>query len=49
MTLPLGIKPACIAGTPERPTISKEPGLALAGAGLGPGAATAAPFKQGPL
>jgi hypothetical protein len=27
----------------------KAPGLALTGAGLGPGAATTAPFEQGPL
>lgn len=37
-----------MAGTPDWPTTLKEPGFALAGAGLGPGAGTTAPPEQGP-
>ena len=49
MTRPLGIRPACIAGTPDWPTTSKDPGFAAAGAGEGPGAGITGALKHGPL
>jgi len=48
MTRPLGIRAACIAGTPDRPTMLNEPPFGAAGAGAGPGAGTAGALKQLP-
>jgi hypothetical protein len=48
MTRPLGIRAACIAGTPDSPTTLNDPPFGAAGAGEGPGAGTAGALKQSP-
>jgi hypothetical protein len=42
------MRAACMAGTPDCPTIAKEPPFAARGAGLGPGAATTGALRQLP-